>query len=103
MSCPFYGCSLVSLDRGHGRVGPPAFVNLNAGNQCALITSAHSPCWMEVAEQSAPEWAACPRNPEWITEAFRSEAAMARWNSHATYLDVMRTARTIELAKDAPR
>lgn len=30
-------------------------------NQCALITTAHSPCLME---REGPTWGACPRNPD---------------------------------------
>jgi hypothetical protein len=41
------------------------FVNpIGQSNRCALITSAHSPCWMETSEQREHEWARCPRNPE---------------------------------------
>lgn len=71
----------------------------SGSNRCALITDAHSPCWMEVGEGSNPDWAACPRNPAWITEAFRSEAEMARWNRHANYMDELRTQRVIVSAR----
>jgi hypothetical protein len=60
MSCPFYSASLnFKRDANEGGV-----LFNSGGNQCALITSAHSPCWMEVSESRPPEWAACPRNPE---------------------------------------
>ena len=63
--CPFYSASL-HFERGVNHGG----VLLNSGgNQCALITSAHSPCWMEVGESRAPDWATCPRNPQWIATA----------------------------------
>ena len=55
LACPWYGQS----DAFAGRFVP------RQGNRCALITSAHSPCWMEVGEHRNPDWAACPRNPEW--------------------------------------
>jgi len=32
------------------------------GNQCALITGAHAPCYME-RDGLAPDWRACGRNP----------------------------------------
>jgi hypothetical protein len=65
MSCPFYGAALMDVDRGMGRHGPPVLM-ASRGNECALITSAHSPCWMEVSESRAPAWAECPRNPEFV-------------------------------------
>jgi hypothetical protein len=60
--CPFYGASihwgrLIVVGRNVNEAYLPS-------NQCALITSAHSPCWMEVGESRPPDWAACPRNPE---------------------------------------
>jgi len=64
VSCPFYGASLVLEDRGLGRVGPAHLLSFGESNRCALITSAHSPCWMEVGEQRSPDWAECLRNPE---------------------------------------
>ena len=68
MSCPFYSASL-HFERGvnHGGV-----LSNSGGNQCALITSAHSPCWMEIGESRAPDWTACPRNPEFVTEVVRA-------------------------------
>lgn len=56
-NCPFYGRSLVFGTTLHDDFG--------GSNRCALITSAHSPCWMEVSEQRAPDWPLCPRNPEY--------------------------------------
>lgn len=98
MSCLFFGYSFFPAT-------PPESAHFGAalircgGNRCALITDAHSPCWMEVGEGSNPDWAACPRNPAWITEAFRSEAEMARWNRHANYMDELRTQRVIVSAR----
>lgn len=46
-SCPFYGCSLVH----GGSVMLPS-----GGNQCALVTSAYSPCYMSGTEHRAPDW-----------------------------------------------
>jgi hypothetical protein len=66
MSCPFYGASLY-FKPGVNEGG----VLFNCGgNRCALITSAHSPCWMEVGESRPPDWEACPRNPEYPAHAF---------------------------------
>lgn len=87
MGCPFYGVELY-VNQHDMRMLPPTF-----GNQCALITSARSPCWMEVAEEREPTWALCPRNPEFVTVTFRSEAELARFNQHAEHLDALRTGR----------
>ena len=93
-SCPFYGASLVQY-----LTFSPNFI-LSGGNQCALITSAHSPCWMEVAEQGAPDWAQCPRNPEFLTEVIRGlPAAEQRFNSHVEYMDQLRVQRGIAEAQ----
>ena len=65
-ACPFYGAALfVSREPEPMAVSFPTM-----GNQCALITSSHSPCWMEVAENAAPDWAECPRNPEWAVAQY---------------------------------
>ena len=65
--CPFYGAAIhCGLLVGIG------------GNRCALITSARSPCWMEVAEWRPPEWAACPRNPDFIAAAYVADDETAR-------------------------
>lgn len=63
MSCPFYGVSLVQYT-----TFSPIFMPAG-GNRCVLITSAHSPCWMEVSENAAPDWAQCPRNPEFLAHS----------------------------------
>jgi hypothetical protein len=75
MSCPFYGASTIALrDPVNLALPAPGFGDLvtihTGGNRCGLITSAHSPCWMEVGESRAPDWAACPRNPEYPAHAF---------------------------------
>lgn len=60
MSCPFYDASLF-----HGQLIHMSRVQVDlTGNRCALITSSHSPCWMEVGESRPADWAQCPRNPE---------------------------------------
>jgi hypothetical protein len=56
MSCPFYGAAIAAP---HGVV--PVLMP-SGGNQCALITGAHSPCRMEI-EGDAPAWGECQRNP----------------------------------------
>lgn len=95
MSCPFYAHGLLQLTpEGHGLLVP------NESNRCALIIPAHSPCWMEVGEERAPDWAACPRNPEFVTDTFRSEAELGRFNRHAEHMDVLRTARTISRVRE---
>jgi hypothetical protein len=49
------------------REGRETILLPSGGNQCAIITSAHSPCWMEVSEKRPPDWAECPRNPKFMT------------------------------------
>jgi hypothetical protein len=61
VSCPFYGAS-IHFDHLVRFPGP-------SGNQCALITSAHSPCWMQLEEGAMPNWTSCPRNPEFVATA----------------------------------
>lgn len=76
MSCPFYGVSLFVLPGGPVLVPTP-------GNRCALITSAHSPCWMEIGENAAPDWETCPRNPAFF---IADDAAFARASSHDDWM-----------------
>lgn len=58
MSCKYYGHSGIAAGiAGLGELIP------TGGNQCGLITDAHSPCWMEM-ERQVPEWGSCPLNPE---------------------------------------
>jgi hypothetical protein len=90
--CPFYGASLTSFGQLVRFPGSP-------NNRCALITNAHSPCWMEVAENRAPDWAECPRNPEFVTEVIRDARAEARFNQHCEYMDSLRVQRGIMLAR----
>lgn len=59
MNCPFYGRSLF-----RGTDGAHPFFAGTAGNQCALITDAHSPCVMETIQGKPPDWSGCVRNPE---------------------------------------
>jgi hypothetical protein len=56
-SCPFYGVSLMRLMPDQAAVLVPT-----NGNQCALITVAHSPCAMEIAGKDVG-WDRCHRNP----------------------------------------
>jgi hypothetical protein len=51
-NCPFYGCALALYS------GNAPFFLPTHGNQCALITSSHAPCYMEVEGQK-PEWKLC--------------------------------------------
>ncbi len=53
MSCPFFGHSLWIRTR---------IIAPSHGNQCALVTNAHSPCTMETSGQR-PSWEDCDRNP----------------------------------------
>lgn len=56
MNCPFYGHSMF-----FNIVLPPRFLLIDSGgNQCALITDAHSPCMLEINGQEV-EWRLCPR------------------------------------------
>lgn len=55
-NCPFYGRALFA----HMAL-PVKFVLLDTrGNQCAIVTDAHSPCWMEINDQPV-DWTVCPR------------------------------------------
>jgi hypothetical protein len=55
--CPFYAVGL------HFHGGAPVLMPNPNSNQCALITSAHSPCVMEIRRET-PDWRVCRRNPE---------------------------------------
>lgn len=98
MSCPFYNAELRVEDRGMGRVTNHLVTGPGLNNRCALITSAHSPCWMEVGESRAPDWAACPRNPEFVTEVILGLPGEARFNAHAIYMHDMQIARATAAA-----
>lgn len=54
MNCPFYGRAL------YGRVVPPIkFLLLDTeGNQCAIVTDHHAPCYMET-DGKVPDWKDC--------------------------------------------
>lgn len=67
MSCPFYGAAIIQLQQTDWAFVPPN--NFRAGNRCALITDAHSPCFMEVHEGLKPDWGDCPRNPKLMVDA----------------------------------
>lgn len=57
--CPFYAHALHYLPATVTKVTPWVLIPNWRSNQCALITSAHSPCIM-----NEPLWPECPRNPE---------------------------------------
>jgi hypothetical protein len=102
-SCPFYGASLHFRTAGHfGTTGRAALIP-SSGNRCALITSAHSPCWMEVAESRRPWWEDCPRNPEFVTFVVRGIEAADRFNEHVGYMDNLRVQRGIAAAGFPPK
>lgn len=57
MNCPFYGCAMFAT--GMGIAGPKPFLLFKTdGNQCALITNSHSPCRMEMNDET-PDWKTC--------------------------------------------
>jgi hypothetical protein len=59
LMCPFYGYALFH----HEAVGGGDTIMVpSQGNQCALITDAHSPCAMQI-DGLRPEWEKCQRNP----------------------------------------
>lgn len=58
-NCPFYGRALFTSFAG--APDRPRFLLIDSrGNQCALVTDAHSPCMLEIAGQPV-EWRDCPR------------------------------------------
>ena len=63
MSCPFYGHAVAFVNGTH-----PVMMD-SGGNQCALMTGAHSPCRMEIGG-ARPNWGECIRNPENNGSAF---------------------------------
>jgi hypothetical protein len=104
MSCPFYGKALY-FDQAPVPESEPihaalAWFPAARNNRCALITSAHSPCWMEVGEARAPSWPQCPRNPEFFaTQIARSAQGpdrqeMKRLEDAAVSLSFLRTLRS---------
>jgi hypothetical protein len=89
--CPFYGAALFVAREPQAMV--TSFPTM--GNQCALITSAISPCWMEVAENAAPDWAQCPRNPEFLATlpADQNDGGRDRVVAHFRNLEQLTLAR----------
>lgn len=63
--CPFYGASLVFTDIPEilPMFSSSPHLLIQPGNRCALITSGHSPCYLEVHGRD-PAWDGCWRNPE---------------------------------------
>lgn len=100
MSCPFYNASIMAEDRGMGRTSLHLVQGPGPSNRCALITSAHSPCWMEIEEERTPDWEACPRNPMWVAtiprtlDLFTDEthAALGRYVTHRVFVAHLRRA-----------
>jgi hypothetical protein len=85
MSCPFYAHALVSP----GPVGWSHLIANPGSNQCALITSANSPCWMDVAELVLPDWERCPRNPDFVARR-PHDRRIAQHNEHLAILTAAR-------------
>lgn len=71
LSCPFYARGIHELpvstgDFPHDQRGVEIVLMPNPGNRCALVTTAHSPCYMEVRENLPPDWSECVRNPMFV-------------------------------------
>jgi hypothetical protein len=56
-SCPFYGLAMFGATPSTIPIFQPTH-----GNQCALITHARAPCYMEM-DGLRPDWKECGRNP----------------------------------------
>jgi hypothetical protein len=84
--CPFYGYAFAHATADEERRSFGAALIARGGNQCALVTNAHSPCAMETAGTD-PSWQHCGRNPS-------AEAAGERpsLTQIAAYLPVATTA-----------
>lgn len=55
-NCPFYGRAMYAQ-----MMLPLRFLLLNTeGNQCGLVTDAHSPCMLETGGEEI-DWRRCPR------------------------------------------
>jgi hypothetical protein len=67
VSCPFYG--YAQIGRHDDKILFPSF-----GNQCALVTTAHAPCSMEVAGR-IPDWKTCDRYDPTAWELMTPKAA----------------------------
>ena len=57
MNCPFYGCMAYQAHL-YGNQPVLALLLNTQGNQCALVTTAHSPC---LFPESEADWKVCPR------------------------------------------
>lgn len=90
MSCPFYGRAIVSVQQpafpaladisgASVAVRPFTLFLSTGGNQCGLITGAHSPCRMETELQRPPDWSLCPRNPDVAEARLRAEGKASIW------------------------
>ena len=58
MNCPFYGRAIFLAPPSTQRPSPPFVLFDQRGNQCALVTTSHAPCQMEIAGET-PDWKAC--------------------------------------------
>lgn len=58
LNCPFFGCMAYQAHL-YGSPALALFLNTH-GNQCALVTTAHSPC-MFTDDPGAIDWRMCPR------------------------------------------
>lgn len=92
MTCPFYGYALHASTPDEHRRHFGAALIASGGNQCALITTAHSPCWMEVAEQRSPAWTECPHNPEFVAISLYARDEGSHWQDPGEELAVLRIA-----------
>jgi hypothetical protein len=56
MNCPFYGRQMYQT----GLIGGPRPILLigTNGNQCAIVTTSHAPCRMEI-DSEEPDWKTC--------------------------------------------
>lgn len=61
MNCPFYGRHFVEgrFVPGSGPALPMALLN-SEGNQCALVTTSFTPCYLEI-EGKPVDWRSCKR------------------------------------------
>jgi hypothetical protein len=56
VNCPFYGRAIfIAKDQPKD---PPFVLFEQGGNQCGLITTAHSPCLMEMVHEPV-DWKTC--------------------------------------------
>lgn len=59
MNCPFYGHAIFLAPSSTQRPSPPFILFGQRGNQCAIVTTSHAPCLMEM-EGKKPDWIWCP-------------------------------------------